>query len=194
MAVAGASAFGKNYHGHAPAQGFGGAVQAAHGRGGAGGVNRNLPRAPQVPSQKGIVEQFFLGNDAKLKWKLGVDHRDIERRDVIEGVKVRLGDVNVVEPTHCNARHATLQDQPRPQPGEAVLQASARVKERRDQGKTAQNSGIDEDQRIEDEIRPQAAQYRSKSRFLFGHVREVPGIIYGPEECAGPLLQCKSNR
>src|SRR5258708_26465742 len=111
-----------------------------------------------MPSHERITDQLFLEDDPKLERKRSVEHRYVQRRGVIDRVDEGLGGVDFVEPRDSDRRQDRLQDQPRPELGEVVLNASAAVEERAGQRDHAEDQRVAPDEWIVDEIRTQAAQ------------------------------------
>ena len=98
-----------------------------------------------MPSYERIGEQFTLEDDAELEWQVHVEHWDIERRCVGDGVDGVWERIEIIDATDdieaCNfhGRQDRLHDEPRPEAGEIVLDSAVAVEERADQRDRAEN-------------------------------------------------------
>src|SRR5208337_91071 len=163
LAISGTATLGKNHQRHAAAQapqrGLDGADRSRR----VLLVDADLSGALQMPAYKWVGEQFALENDTELKGQVDVENRNVERRGMGDRIDAGLRRVDLVLIDADIAgdfyrRQDRLHDQPRPEAGEIVLDASAAVKQRGDQGKRGQNRGVSPDQRVKNEIRAQTAE------------------------------------
>ena len=160
VSVPRAAAFGKDDQRHAVAQAPQRRLDGADGSGRVLLVDADLSRAPQMPTNEWVGEQFTFENDAELEWQVDVENRNVERRGMRDRVNPGLGIVERVLLHACNfhRRQDRLQDEPRPEAGEIVLDATAAIEERGEQRERAQNDRVEPDQRGKDEVGAQAAE------------------------------------
>src|SRR5215470_3275804 len=92
-------------------------------------VDGNLAGASQVPAHEGIVKQLALRQNAKLKWQIQVQDRDVERRKMVHDVHVRLGSIDLIQALHGYRCANGPQDHPGPQTGKAMLNTAVAIKE-----------------------------------------------------------------
>src|SRR3954452_4306714 len=104
-----------------------------------------------MPAQEGIVEQVALGHYAKLHGQSGVKTGDIQCRKVVDGVDVGFRGVEVFETGNLKRAERRLEDHAGPESGKSVLDATVAVEERRQQRQATEDSGVEIDQRIEEE-------------------------------------------
>src|SRR5262249_38654066 len=117
---------------------------------------RNLSGAAQMPAHERITEQLSFGQNPELKRKVRVQHRNIQRGEMIHYVNVRLGGIDLLEALNSHVASDRAQDDPRPQTRKAVLHMSVAIEQRRQERQCPENNGVQPDQRVEDEIRTQA--------------------------------------
>jgi hypothetical protein len=93
---------------------------------------QTCPGALQMPADERISQQFALEDDAELKRQIDVEDRNVERRGVRDGIDLGLGVVEraVVRSGDFYRGENRLHDQPRPEAGEVVLDASVTIDER----------------------------------------------------------------
>src|SRR5262249_6534014 len=113
------------------------------------------------PADERDFEERLVGDDAELHRHLGVEHRNVEGRDVI-----RRDDARALQPLRLfygDRRERDREDAPRPKSRHRMLKASAAIEERaRERDRTA-DAGPYENQRIQDQVGAQPAQQVSES-------------------------------
>src|SRR5208337_1977041 len=160
LAIARAAALGKNDQRHATAQAPQRRLDGANGIRRALLIDANLPRTLQMPADEWVREQFALEHNTELKRQINVEDRNVERRCVRDRVHAGFGVVELAVAQACDfhRRQDRLHDEPRPEAGYIVLNASVAVEERADERKRAQNQRVGPDQRVKNKIRTQAAK------------------------------------
>ncbi len=131
--------------------------QAAHGAQLVPRRDRHLPRPPQMPAHERIAKQLFFRDDAELPRHARVQDWNVERGNVVGREHMRVRPINLVQPAYPGRRPYGMQDQPRPQPCEPVLDAPIAVPQRRQQRHRPQHDRVQVDKRVEEEDRPQPA-------------------------------------
>src|SRR6266851_3483167 len=105
-------------------------------------VDAHLSRALQMPSHQRIGQQLFLVHDTELKWQIRIKNWDVERRAVIDGVNVRLREVNLLEADDAHRRKYGLHDGLRPGMRKPVQNAAIFVEEPEGNGSDAEGYGV----------------------------------------------------
>src|SRR3974377_701471 len=111
------------------AERFAGAVEATQRGAGVALLDWKLAGAREVPAHEGVAEKLALGHDAELPGDAGVEHGNIERREMVRGVNRRLGRVDMLGALDTHANAGGGEDHARPVYGEPVLHASATIDE-----------------------------------------------------------------
>ena len=111
-----------------------------------------------MPSHDRIGQQLFLEGDAKLKWQIHVQDRNVERRSVIHRIDMRLRSVDLVEAGDFTGEKIVFMISLRPERAKPVQEACPRFEEPERDGKDSQDQRVEPDQRIEDEIGTQTAE------------------------------------
>src|SRR5215467_12118450 len=101
-----------------------------------------------MPAYYWIRQQLFFVKNAKLKGQIGVEHRNVERRGVIDRVNVRSAVVDLAESDDTKGRKYRLHDQSCPGAGEGVKKAAIAVEETKGNRGKAEGNGVEPDQRI----------------------------------------------
>src|SRR5579864_853086 len=157
-AVGGAPAFRKDNERHTVFQRAQRGFDLSDGARGVLLIYADLPRALQMPADDGIRQQLFLVKNAELKRQIGVERRNIERGGVIDGIHVRLGGIDLIKAEDAHGRKNRLHNETRPGTGEGVKTAAVAIEKTKRNRSKAEADGIEPDQRIEKEIRAQAAE------------------------------------
>src|ERR1035441_10059123 len=118
-----------------------------------------------MPAEKRITEKLLLRHDTELHRQAGVEHGNVERRQMVGSIDGRLRRANVVESLDAHANQGRLQDHARPGAREPVLYAPFAIRQRREQRERPQHSRVQIDHRREKQIRTQTAQQRAPARF-----------------------------
>src|SRR5262249_19119458 len=93
-------------------------------------VDADLPRAREVPSDDWIRKQLFLEGDAELERQGDVEHRDVERGSMGDGVNVSASRIDLPEASDFHRRKDRLHDHPGPGAGEAMQDPLAVAEQR----------------------------------------------------------------
>src|SRR5207237_9655982 len=131
----------------------------------------------QVPSQKGKSQQLLLGQNAELHRQVNVDNRNIQRRKVIENVKVGFGQVDLLQARDPHRSQTKLQHDPRPEAGERVLDAPAAVEYIGQQRNCAEHSGDEKYRRRDQQVRAQKDQPMPEFGSNFRHAESYKAAM-----------------
>ncbi len=152
VTIGAASTFGEDDERHSGFYRLRGGGERSQRGAGVGSVDGDLAGEAEMPSEKGQAEEFELGEDAELERERDVEHWNIEGRAVVGGVDGRLREVEAVESVDGEGGGTGVQDEPGPETGKAVLDASGAVQERAEEGEGSEDDGVKVDERIAHQV------------------------------------------